>query len=152
MEREKVIKILKFYKGIDSEIRYNNLRIKEHQDRLNNAGGSVSFVEMSGNKYNTSDSTAAIAINTPEYIRELQIKNQSLDRLKVTISQEIDKLSIIQKTIIHDFYIKGFRWIKIYTKIHYSDTQAKAHRKTGLEILGGYFEENEVIKSFNYPK
>ncbi|MCL2087641.1 MAG: hypothetical protein FWH05_08640 [Oscillospiraceae bacterium] len=151
MKREKVIRILKFCKGIDREIAYNKLRIKELQERLNNAGRSVSFVKMSGNKYNASDPTAALVLNS-EYIKELCEKNDLLNNLKIEISQEVDKLNIVQKTIIYDFYIKGFPWAKIYTKIHYSDTQAKTHRKAGLEILGEYFEKNESITNFNYPK
>jgi len=155
MEREKVKNILQFCRGIDGEIKYNAKLIQDYEDCYYNTGGGGTLDGMPKSKYKTSSPTEAVALNVPDFVRgeiaDLQKQNERLGKLKTAILQEINKLSLSQKSILYDFYIQGLQWVQIAARIHYSETQCKKIRNRGLDNLAKQFIKIPLIVNFNYP-
>ena len=155
MEREKVKKILLYCRDIDGAIKYNAKVIKDYEDAYYSAGGGGTLDGMPKSKYKTSSPTEAVALNVPDFVRgeiaALQERNERLAKLKAAILQEINQLSLPQKNVLYDFYIRGLQWVQISARIHYSPTQCKKIRNRGLDSLAKHFTINPLIQNFNYP-
>lgn len=155
MERENVIKILKFYNDIDGHIAFARSALEDYEETYYGLHGGNPFGSAAPKTNRISKPTEAAALNIPDSISEktteLRAEIERLYRLQAEIFSEIFKLPLIEKTVIDDFYIKKRQWVQISRQIHYSETQCKKIRNKALEKLGGFFEQNEVVKNFNYP-
>ena len=152
MNREEIKQILKFYKNVDDEIRLNT-RIINNLEQAYCLMSCGSILEnMLKNKYKKSSPTETAALNVPfsvsETIREYTMLNKRLNNIKTEITKEYNKLPYLQKEIIYDFYIQGFRWANISVRTNYSVTQCKIIRNRGLDKLTRLFSQNTVILKF----
>ena len=154
MERERVKSILRFCRDIDGEIKHNAKIIQDYEDRYYLPGGGT-LDGMPRSKYKTSSPTETVALSIPDFVRgevcSLNEQNEQLGNLKAAIMQEINKLSLHQKTILYDYYIRGMQWVQISTRIHYGTTQCKKIRNRGLDNLANNFSKIPLIANFNYP-
>lgn len=154
MEREKVKKIIKYYAEIDGHIAFARGALKDYEDRFYGLHSS-GFGEITSKTNRISNPTESAVLNIPDSasrkMDELQAEIERLYSLQAAIFTEICKLPLVEKTIIVDFYIKKRQWVQISSSVHYSETQCKKIRNKALEKLGGFFEQNEVVRNFNYP-
>lgn len=150
MERETVIEILLFFRDIEKEISLNTRILKEYEERYYNTRGNISLDGVPRNKYKISNPTEAAAINIPDSIsavmRELRKQNERLDKLKNTISGEINSLPSVEKNIVYDFHVKGLQWVQISLSVNYSERQCRNICNRGLDNLGKQFSKNALIK------
>lgn len=155
MERENVIKILKFYNDIDGHISFARSALKENEEMYYGLHGGSTFGSAAPKTNKISNPTETAVLNIPEptsrFMSELRSEIERLNELKAAIFAEICKLPLVEKNILTYFYFKGFQWVQISIRVHYSETQCKKIRNKALEKLGGFFEQNELIKNFNYP-
>lgn len=154
MERENVKKILKYYNDIDGHISFARDVLRDYEDRFYSLrGGGFGGIPSKTNKISNPTETAAL--NIPDIasreMDRLRAEIEQLYRLQAAILAEICKLSLVEKTIIVDFYIKKHKWVQISRCVHYSEPQCKNIRNAALEKLGDFFNENELVKNFNYP-
>ena len=155
MEREKVVKILKYYNDIDGDIHFVRLALNDYEEMFYGLHGGNTFGSGATKTNKISNPTEAAALNIPdstsEFMSVLRSKIERLNKLKAEIFTELCKLPLVEKNILTYFYFKGFQWVQISSRVHYSETQCKNIRNKALEKLGGFFEQNEFIKNFNYP-
>lgn len=155
MERDKVKKILLFCRDIDGEISLNKRLLQDYEDRYYTMGGGGTLDGMPKSKYKTSSPVETVVLNIPASastaMNELRQKSEYLCELKDTVLRELNKLSLPQKTIIYEFYIRGLQWVQISGRVHYSTTQCKKIRNRAIDNLAYQFSQNELIKKFNYP-
>lgn len=154
MDRENVKKILKYYADIDGHIVWVRRGLKDYEDTyfgLHSSG--IGGVPSKTNKI--SNPTEAAVLNIPDSARAKadawRAEIELLYSLQAEIFTEIGKLALVEKNIIVDFYIKKCQWVQISSRVHYSETQCKKIRNKALEKLGRLFEQNEVVRNFNYP-
>lgn len=154
MERENVIKILKYYTDIDGHLVFVRRGVKNFEEtyyglHCSGLGGAPSKTNKISNP------TESAVLNVPDSVREKvdawRAEIKQLYSLQAEIYTEICKLALVEKNIIVDFYIKKCQWVQISSRVHYSETQCKKIRNKALDKLGGFFEQNEVVKKFNYP-
>lgn len=155
MERENVIKILKFYNDIDGHISFARSALKENEEMYYGLHGGSTFGSAAPKTNKISNPTETAVLNIPDstskFMSELRSEIERLNELKAAIFTEVCKLPLVEKNILTYFYFKGFQWVQISSRVHYSETQCKKIRNKALEKLGGFFEQNELIKNFNYP-
>lgn len=155
MEREKVIKIIKFYNDIDGHIAFARSALEDHEETYYGLHGGNPFGSAAPKTNRVSKPTEAAALNIPasisEQMNELRTEMDRLYKLQAEIFSAICKLPLGEKTVIVDFYIKKRQWVQISQKIHYSETQCKKIRNRALGKLGDFFEQNELVKNFSYP-
>ncbi len=154
MERENVKKILKYYNDIDGNISFVRDKLQDYEDRFYSLrGGGLGCISSKTNKI--SNPTESAALNIPDsasrQMDELRAEIEQLYRLQAAIFTEICKLSLVEKNIIVDFYIKRRQWVQISNRVHYSETQCKKIRNVALGKLGVFFDKNELVKNFSYP-
>ena len=154
MEREKVKKILEFYRDIDGEIKLMTRMLKDFEDEYY-TGNSSTLDGLPRGRYRTGNPTATAALNirdsTNAEMCNLENSIEQITKLKIAILHELNKLPLAQKNIIYDFYITGLQWVQITMRVHYGITQCKKIRNRGLDKLAQSFENNDLIKKFNYP-
>lgn len=155
MERENVIKILKFYNDIDGHISFARSALKDNEEIYYGLHGGSTFGSAAPKTNKISNPTETAVLNIPDsaskIMSELRSKIERLGELKAAIFAELCKLPLIEKNILTYFYFKGFQWVQISSRVHYSETQCKKIRNKALEKLGVFFEQNELVKNFNYP-
>ncbi|GHU42242.1 hypothetical protein FACS1894111_05850 [Clostridia bacterium] len=155
MEREQAKKILIFCRSIEGEMSYNRKRLREYEEAYYTRSGRGGIDGMPKSKYKTSSPTEITAMNIPDSasgkMRDLRIRIEQLADLKAEIMKELDRLTLTQKSILHDFYILGMQWVQISERIHYSGTQCKKIRNRAIDNLAKSFDKNGYIKNFNYP-
>lgn len=155
MEREKIIKILKYYNDIDGHIAFACSALEEYEDKYYGLHSGSSFGGIPSKLGKISNPTETVALNIPDSaskkMDELRTEIKQLGKLKAEILTEICKLPLVEKNILTYFYFKGFQWVQISKRVNYSETQCKKIRNKALEKLGGIFDKNEIVKNFNYP-
>ena len=155
MDKDKVVKILKFYKTIDEEISLNESVIADLHDRYYTTVGAARIDGMPKAKGGVSSLVETTVLNVPESvyntIRELTAENNKLNKVKLAILKELNGLPYICKAIIIEFYIRGLQWVRISEHLHYSERQCKNVRNHALERLAQKFESNKTISRFNFP-
>lgn len=155
MEREKVIRILKYYTDIDGHIAFARSVLEEYEDKYYglHCGNSLEGISSKSNKI--SNPTEAAALNIPDSARQtmdiLRTEIKQLGKLQAEIQTAICKLPLVEKNILTYFYFKGYQWVQISSRVNYSETQCKRIRCKALENLRGFFDQNDLIKNFNYP-
>ena len=155
MERENVIKILKFYNDIDGHIAFARSALEDYEETYYGLHGGNPFGSATPKTNRISKPTEAAALNIPdsvsEKITELRAEIERFYKLQAEIFSAICKLPLREKTVVVEFYIKKRQWVQISRQIHYSETQCKKIRNKALGKLGDFFEQNELVKSFSYP-
>ncbi len=155
MDKEKVVKILKFYKTIDEEISLNESVIGELHERYYSTVGAARLDGMPRGKGGVSSPVETTILNVPESayntIRELTEANTKLNKVKLAILKELNGLPYLYKAIIIEFYIRGLQWGRISEHLHYSERQCKNVRNHALEKLSKNFDANKTISKFNFP-
>jgi len=155
MDKEKVVKILRFYKTIDEEISLNESIIADLHDRYYMTVGAARIDGMPKAKGGVSSLVETVVLNVPESvyntIRELMAENNKLNKVKLAILKELNGLPYIYKAVIIEFYIRGLQWVRISEHLHYSERQCKNVRNQALEKLAQNFESNKTISRFNFP-
>lgn len=155
MEREQVKQILLFCRDIQGEISLNNSLLRDYEEQYYSMSGGGQNDGMPKSKYKTSSPVENIVLNIPESasaaMGELRRNADQLCALQAAVLSELNKLPLSQKTILHDFYIRGLKWVRISAHVNYSETQCKKIRNRGLDNLAYRFMQNDLIKNFNYP-
>lgn len=155
MERENVKRILRFYTDIEGHIAFARSELSNYEDRFYGLHNSSGFSGAPSKTNKISNLTESVVLNIPDSasrkMDELRAEIERLYSLQAAIFTEICKLPLVEKTIIVDFYIKKRQWVQISSSVHYGETQCKKIRNKALEKLGGFFEQNELVKNFNYP-
>ncbi len=155
MEREYVKQILKYCADIDGHIAFARSALKDYEDKYYGLHGGNPCGGISSNTNRISNPTEAAVLNIPDSasrkMDELRSEIEQLGKLQAAILTEICKLPLVEKNIITYFYFKGFQWVQISNRVHYSETQCKKIRNRALEKLGGFFDKNALVKNFNYP-
>ncbi len=155
MDKEKVVKILRFYKTIDEEISLNESIIADLHDRYYMTVGAARIDGMPKAKGGVSSLVETVVLNVPESvyntIRELMAENNKLNKVKLAILKELNGLPYIYKAVIIEFYIRGLQWVRISEHLHYSERQCKNVRNQALGKLAQNFESNKTISRFNFP-
>lgn len=155
MERENVVKILKFYNDIDGHIAFARSALKDSEEMYYglHSGSTFGSGAPKTNKISNPTETAVLNIldSASKKMSELRSQIEQLGEVQDAIFTELCKLPLIEKRIITYFYFKGFQWVQISSRVHYGETQCKKIRNKALDKLGGFFEQNEVVKNFNYP-
>ena len=107
-------------------------------------------------KNRLSSQVEKIILNIPDFvsqtIEQLERENRKLETIKPEILKECGRLPYHQKEIIFAFYIKGYKWERISSQLHYSPRQCRNIRNRALERLGKYFSENPAIANFPFPQ
>ncbi len=154
MERGEVIKILKYCNDIDGHICFARSELSDYEDQYYGLHGGSAFGSMSTKTNKISNPTEFTVLNIPAHIsRRMELLRSEVERLaslKTAILAEIDKLPLVEKNIIDFFYFKGLQWVQISSRVHYSVTQCKKIRNRALEKLGGFFDQNGLVKNFNH--
>lgn len=154
MERENVIKILRFYNDIDGHIAFARSALKDSEEMYYGLHGGSTFGSAAPKTNRISNPTETTVLNIPDSaskkMSELRSQIERLGEVQAAILTEICKLPLIEKSILTYFYFKGLQWVQISSRVHYSETQCKKIRNKALDKLGGFFEQNEVVKNFNY--
>ncbi len=155
MERENVIRILKFCNDIDGHIAFDRSALKNYTDKYYGLHSGEPFGGISSKTNRISNPTEAAVLNIPDSasrkMDELRSEIGQLENLQAAILTELCKLPLIEKNVLTYFYFKGMQWVQISRRVNYSETQCKKIRNRGLEKLGGFFDQNELVKNFNYP-
>lgn len=155
MERENVKKVLRYYNDIGGHISFARRELQDYEDKFYSLrGGGFGGISSKTNKISNPTETAALNIPGPasRYMEKLRADIEQLYRLQADIFTEICKLPLVEKNIIVDFYIKRRQWVQISRHAHYSETRCKQIRNNALDKLGVFFDNNELVKNFNYPK
>lgn len=152
MNKEKVIKILEFYKEIDGEISIYRRILHDYESQYyNTIDATVNDGQPKGQNH-ISRPVENAAMNIPDDIREdmknYEEKVRVLQRVKSQILQEISRLKLKEKTIIFDYYIYGMKWEQVAERNHYSDRQCKNIRDTAVDKLAEKFGNNEFLREF----
>lgn len=155
MERENVIKILKYYSDIDGHIVFARSVLEEYEDKYYglHSGNPLEGIPSKSNKI--SNPTESAVLNIPDSasqkMNDLRAEIELLGKLQTAILTEIGKLPLLEKNILTYFYFNNFKWVQIAKRVNYSETQCKKIRNKALDKLGVLFDQNELIKNFNYP-
>ena len=154
MEREQVKKILLYYRQIDDDIRLCKQMLCEYEETCyyNIGGGTMDGLPHGKGSTSNTTEKAALAVNESDRtaMRGLEERAAQLAELKAAIVCEINKLPFSQKSILYDFYISGYQWVRISIKIRYSATQCKKIRNCGLDNLARQFVGIPIIQKFIY--
>lgn len=152
MNKEKVIKILEFYKEIDGEISIYRRILHDYESQYYNTIGAMVNDGQPKGQNHISRPVENAAMNIPDDIREdmknYEEKVRVLQRVKSQILQEISRLKLKEKTIIFDYYIYGMKWEQVAERNHYSDRQCKNIRDTAVDKLAEKFGNNEFLREF----
>ena len=152
MDKEKVIKILEFYKEIDGEISIYRRILHDYESQYYNTIGAMANDGQPKGKNHISRQVESAAMNVPDYVRqdmeEYEAKVRYLQRAKSQILQEISRLKLKEKTIIFDYYIYGMKWDQVAERNHYSDRQCKNIRDAAVEKLAAKFQNNDFLREF----
>ena len=155
MENKKVIKILEFFKNIDSEIKLNQNIISDIENTWYSNVGAIKMDGMPHSKGGVSSPTESTALNIPDsvskQIHSLENENEKLGVIRKEILTELNALTYTQKAVIWEFYVRGLQWVQISERLHYSDRHCKNIRTVALGILSIRFSRNKNIKSFSFP-
>jgi len=155
MERENVKRIIKFYADIDGHIAFACSALKNYEDQYYGLHGGNPLEGVSVKTNKISNPTENAVLNIPDSasrkMEDLRSEIAELGNLQAAILTELCKLSLVEKNVLTYFYIKGMQWVQISRRVNYSETQCKKIRNKALEKLGGFFEQNELVKNFNYP-
>lgn len=155
MERKQVKEALKFCRDIDGETKMRKRVLQNYEDTYYAMSGGGTLNDLPRAKYRTSSPTESAAINIPDSasaaMHDLRAQIEQLADLKAAILRELNKLPLLQKNILYDFYISGLQWVQISVRVHYSETQCKKIRNRALDNLGEFFSQNALIKNFSYP-
>lgn len=152
MDKEKVIKILEFYKEIDGEIGIYRRILRDYESQYYNTIGAMANDGQPKGLNHISRPTENAAMNITDYVRrdmkDYEEKVENLQKLKSQILQEISRLKLKEKTIIFDFYIYSMKWDVVAERNHYSDRQCKNIRDAAVEKLAEKFKNNSYIEEF----
>ena len=155
MEREKVIKILKFYSDIDGHIAFARSALEDCEEIYYGLHGGNLLGSAPQKTNKISNPTETTVLNIPDSasqeMSDLRSQIERLGKIQAAILAELCKLPLVEKNILTYFYVKGFQWVQISSRVHYSETQCKKIRNKAIEKLGGFFEQNELVKNFIYP-
>lgn len=155
MEREKVIKILRYYNDIDGHIAFARSVLEDYEDKYYGLHGGNPLEGIPSKAGNISNPTEAAVMNIPvsasRKMDELNSEIAKLERLEAAILTEICKLPLLEKNVLTYFYLNSFKWVQIAKRVNYSETQCKKIRNKALDKLGVLFDQNELIKKFSYP-
>lgn len=152
MNKEKVIKILEFYKEIDGEISIYRRILHDYESQYYNTVGAITSDGQPKGKNHISRPVESAAMNIPSYVREdmkeYEEKVGKLQKMKSQILQEVSRLELKEKTIVFDYYIYGMKWEQVAERNHYTDRQCKNIRDAAVEKLAEKFQNNDFIREF----
>lgn len=152
MNKEKVIKLLEYYKDIDGDVKIYKKVIQDYENQYYNPMGAIVSDGLPKGKNNISRQTENMAMNIPDSVREEMRyygeKICALQELKAQILREISRLEYKKKSIVFDFYIHGLKWERVAERNHYSERQCKNIRNIAIENLTQNFQNNRFISKY----
>lgn len=128
MNRERVIKILTYYRNIDGEIRLCQSMVDD----------------LEGND------EATMTLNKRRSVDFYRRRIETLKELKIQILKEVSSLEYKQKSIVMDHYLYGMIWEQVAARNHYSERQCKNIRTQAIEYLISQFSANKTIRTFKF--
>lgn len=157
LEKEKVERILKFYRTIPDEIKLYREKRAEIEDCYNPITGIKTYEDLAMPRGLKIADQTAIAVSRlkgheAELIREIDEYISNLERVATETFSILKKLPYYEKMTVYRFYLDGWSWVKVSFELRYSEKQCMRLRDVALQKLGEMFENNKVIMSFNYPK
>ncbi len=149
MEREEVLYLIKYYKDIDKNIRFNNGIIKDYEDRYYSPTVTPSYSDGIHGKGGISTPVEDMVLSIPEevqtHMRELKRHNRALLSEKSEFWSLLNQLDYTQKTLLYYFYIKGYSWEKIARELNYSESHCRTMRDKTLDKFGAILEDSEMM-------
>ena len=156
MNRDKAKKILAFFGEIDGRIAFNAQLINSMEDKYYSLNSRDEPDGMPKAKHRTTSPTESVALNIPqavsEAIRHWREENERLYKLKTAIAEELIRLPQAQRTVVYDFYVHGYKWIRIAQKLNYSERQCQNIRNIALNKLSRNFSNNKRVAEYDYPE
>ena len=156
MDRKQVIKILEYYPQIDGEIKFYQKLIRDVELEYYTQEMNAQQDGQPKARNNITNITEKLAINVPEGVKEdLEIYHKQIDglhNLKVEIMKEMSCLKLLQKLIIFDKYVNGFKWEQVAVRNHYSARQCKNIRNDAVDKLSKRFAKNRFILEYDLPE
>lgn len=151
MNREKVVKLLKLFPEIDSEISVRR-GILNDLERYYDTSGAINYDGMPHGINHISNPTEKTALNVPDFVRKEIEKYTAeiaeLQKVKVEILKEVSRLSLKQKNIVFGFYFHSMKWEKVASRTHYSERQCKNIRDAALDRLLCLFRKNTTLTRY----
>lgn len=151
MNKEKVVKLLKLFPEIDSEISVRR-SILNDLERYYDTSGAINYDGMPHGINNISNPTEKTALNIPDYVRgeieKYKSEIEELQKVKVEILKEVSRLSLKQKNVVFGFYFHSMKWEKVANRTHYSERQCKNIRDAALEKLLLSFKKNTALTKY----
>ena len=150
MNREKVVKLLKLFPEIDSEISVRR-GILNDLERYYDTSGAINYDGMPHGINHISNPTEKTALNVPDFVRKEIEKYTAeiaeLQKVKVEILKEVSRLSLKQKNIVFGFYFHSMKWEKVASRTHYSERQCNI-RDAALDRLLCLFRKNTALTRY----
>lgn len=148
MKNSEVVKILKFYKWIDLDIKIAGEWIEKYEAGYNPLGAVVYDGMPHGS--NLGDSTASLAMSmeedgAKERVEATKRRITELKKIRTQIFKEISAMTAVHKVIICGLYLQGQKWDYIAEQIGYSVRQAKNIRCEALKDLGEKLARNRTV-------
>ena len=153
MTTERVVKILKFYNTIPSEIVLRRNRINELEDRYDTLGTvnmdgmprSGAIGDQTGNAVIRLDANHESALSE---IKGLEDEIFRLQNLEQYIFCSLKQLPYHPKMVVYRMYIDGWNLIKIAYNLHYSERQCRRFKSEALNLLSIQFERCPLMSGF----
>lgn len=148
MEREQVIYIMKYYKDIDRNIKFNQRIIKEYEDVYYSPTVTPSYTGGIHGKGDISTPVERMILSIPQDIERhtniLKKEIQQYREEKIILSETLNRLDFVQKTVLYRFYVNGHSWAKIASELNYSQSNCRKLRDKALEALGVILNGNRI--------
>lgn len=156
MDKGQVIKVLHFCRDVDKSIKLNERVIKDLEDQYYDTTGAVNMDGMPHGKGGVSSPVERTVLNIPRSvnrtIREMEMENDKLEKIKSEILHEMNHLNFHQKAVVLGFYIYGLQWEQISEQANYSPRQCRNIRDTALDRLTKRFSANKAIAKYRFPE
>lgn len=149
MEREQVKRIILYCTRIDDEISFSKKMLKECEDLHYSQTMTASYNGTINGKGGVSTPVENTVLSVPEevalHMEELKRNITELFAEKVEFHKALHSLEMTHKTILYQYYIQGYSWVKISVQLHYSDSHCRRLRNSALEELGKQIEGREPL-------
>ncbi len=151
MEREAVLYLIKYYKDMDKNLKFNNGIMRDYEDNYYSPTVTPSYTDGIHGKGGISTPVEDMVLSIPEdvqtHMRELKRMCRCLVHEKTEFWALLNQLDYTKKTLLYDFYIKGYSWAKIARGLNYSQSHCRNLRDKALVEFGAILEGNKTMSN-----